>query len=823
MNAKKIPSLRFLLVASLSASALLAQPRTNVPGSNIKELTLAAETATALRSFTSAEVAAASDDGSPTFLSGNFGLLQKEARKLVAKDFEPLLQRLAPVYRLRASDIKISKITEDDLGMTHAVYTQEKNGLPVIGTRLAVHVDRSGKVYAVSGNVKDSASVASFPKVSVENAKAKIRQHFSKRLAETKRERLVYLVSTFDQRMYLAHEVAVLGMEEDSTPIDALVYVDAETGDIVDSHSQIMPALNRTVRTANFDNNVSGTIVRSEGSGATGYPVYDKNYDYLGYTHAFYASLGRDSVNGAGLGLDSTTDFRNFPQGPTNNAYWSGSLNKLVFGDGDGTVYKNWALALDLAAHEFTHGVTQYTSGLIYSNEPGGINEAISDIMGAAVGAANPAHDPQIFWFAENLLVSGSGALRYMNNPIADLYSKDYYPERVSLTPGTVPAGSNDYGHVHGNSGIANLAFYLLCQGGQHPRQGQYSSAAGGNIPNTNLASIGMSHAQAIFYRANAVYLGPGAQFMDLRQATVQSAQDLYGGTDASRVSTAWDIVGVPAFVNRNPVNISARAHVGTGDNVLIAGFVMSGGGSAKTMLVRGLGPKLASLGVTGALANPRINLYQGATNIGSNDDWSSSSNASTIASLGTAVGAQTLANPSLDAAIIPSLNSGGFTAVVEGVSGGTGIGLVEVYDTNFSNSNHLVNISARAAIGTGDNVLIAGFVITGSGNKTMLIRGLGPKLGSLGVSGYLADPQIQLYQSGSPIRYNNNWTYNENSQNVSFETANVGTKVGAQSLSANSNDSALLVTLPAGVYSVVMSGVSSTTGVGLLEVYEVN
>jgi vibriolysin len=820
-----LPAVKLLFLISLAflASQTSGQQAQRTQANNVKDLALRADTAAAIKALGDVSVDAATDDNIPTFLTGALGKVDvKLGIKSGANDLAPIIRKLAPIYRLTENDLHFTKVTEDDLGFSHAVYEQTKNGLPVVGTRLIVHISKTGEVYAATGNVRNDEVLSSVSKITSSSAVSKVATEFSANV-DTKKTRLVYLVSTRDQKLYLAHEVPVSGTEKNGAPLDALVYVDAATGEIIDSHSQIM-FIDRVVRNANYINNVAGTVVRTENSGPTGNNTYDKNFDYLGYTHSFFLSnFSRNSLNNAGLTLDSSTNFR-YSSGTTyNNAFWYGPLNKIVFGDGDGTQFKNFALALDVAAHELTHGVTQYSSGLIYSNEPGAISESISDDMAAAVGSANGADDPLTFAIGENLYIASGNALRFMYNPTADGYSKDYYPERYTISAGTIPANANDYGYVHYNSGIGNLAFYLICQGGQHPRHGQYSSAAGGYIPNTSVTSLGITKAQAIFYRANTVYMGPGTQYMDLRQATVQSANDLYGSSDATSVAIAWDVVGVPTFSNRFPIALSTRAYIGTGENVLIAGIAISGGSTAKTMLIRGLGPYLTGLGVSGVLSDPRVDLYSGGSVIASNDDWSSSPDVSTIASLSSSLGAGTLANPSKDAAIIPSLSSGAYTAIVSGVGGTTGIGMVEAYDADSSNPNRLTAIATRAYVGTGENVTIVGFVITGSGNKTLLIRGLGPKLGSQGVSGYLADPQLSLYQGGTQIRYNNNWSTDENGMDVSFETANVASRVGAQSLTANSYDSALVVSLPAGAYTAILSGVSSTTGVGLIEVYEVN
>jgi vibriolysin len=228
-----------------------------------------------------------------------------------------------------------------------------------------------------------------------------------------------------------------------------------------------------------------------------------------------------------------------------------------------------YAQGLDIVAHEFTHGVTEFSSSLIYAGESGEINEALSDIFGAAVTAwvTGQYTNSTTFTQGENIQRTNSfygpdvqlPPPRYMYNPTLDGKSADYYPDVLAFAAGFVPSSDNDYGYVHSYSGIANLAFVLMVKGGTHPR-----NKTSINVPQLDAAgglAGSMDRAQRIFYRANTMYLGPGAQYSDLRLATAQAAQDLYGSTVATNVELAWDAVGVPALSgNRHPVNISSRA-----------------------------------------------------------------------------------------------------------------------------------------------------------------------------------------------------------------------------------------------------------------------
>ncbi len=269
--------------------------------------------------------------------------------------------------------------------------------------------------------------------------------------------------------------------------------------------------------------------------------------------------------------------------------------------------------------------------------------------------------------------------------------------------------------------------------------------------------------------------------------------------------------------------SLSTRAVSGTASDVLIVGFVVSGAGTTgtKPVLMRATGPTLAGFGVSGTLGDPTLALYQGSTQVAFNDNWGGDSQ---IAAQDAAAQAFPFASPSsLDSALyIPNLAQNLYSAVVSGNNNGTGVALAEVYDLTGAGSYtattpRLTSISSRVKVGTGDNILIAGFVIGGSSAKTVLIRGSGPALNQFGVPGTLADPKLTLYRSDSTVIVTNNgW---------GGDPQIVSTAAAVQAFawtSPTSNDSALLVTLPPGLYSAGISGASGDTGVALVEVYEV-
>ncbi len=263
--------------------------------------------------------------------------------------------------------------------------------------------------------------------------------------------------------------------------------------------------------------------------------------------------------------------------------------------------------------------------------------------------------------------------------------------------------------------------------------------------------------------------------------------------------------------------NLSLRTNAGTGDQTLIVGFVIAGGSAqSRSVLVRAVGPGLIPLGINAAdvLSDPRLTLHLGSATISSNDDWDFSLDARA-----TALGAFPLARNSKDAALLTTLSHGVYTAHVTASNSttATGMALVELYDAdaapNSAASPRLVNLSGRARVGTGDNVLIAGFVISGHSTERVLIRAVGPGLVSQGVSDALLDPELSVHHGAEIVGENDNWQHWQ---------SDVFSAVGAFPLAAGSADAALVLDLSPGIYSAVVKGVNGSTGTALVEIYEV-
>ena len=257
--------------------------------------------------------------------------------------------------------------------------------------------------------------------------------------------------------------------------------------------------------------------------------------------------------------------------------------------------------------------------------------------------------------------------------------------------------------------------------------------------------------------------------------------------------------------------NLAVRSNAGTGAQTLIVGLAVGGSGQ-KPLVVRGVGPTLATFGVPGALADPQVRLFNSnSVQLLENNDWGGST---ALVNAFAAAGAFALPTTSKDAALLPSLAVGGYTVHVTSTAG-TGVALMEAFDTEpLSSSARLVNVSTRTQVGSGADILILGLTITGNGPKTLLIRAIGPTLANFGVGGVLADPQMDVYSGSTRISGNDNWGGSPGLI-AAFQT------YGAFSLLPSTRDAALVTSLPPGGYTVQVRGVGDTTGVALVEVYE--
>ena len=343
------------------------------------------------------------------------------------------------------------------------------------------------------------------------------------------------------------------------------------------------------------------------------------------------------------------------------------------------------------------------------------------------------------------------------------------------------------------------------------------TNGVGWFIDNITLTSVQTAAAGA----AARVAAGNALSFTPATAGAVAlQARGVLFGAYPTEWGPALPVTALDGAANNNPgrlINMSIRTNAGTGDNTLIVGVVVGGANTrgTKAVLLRGVGPTLAAFGVAGALADSVLTVFQETTPVAQNDDWAGGFDFNSVGAFPFS------GNPPRDAAIYsPTTASGGYSIQITGKNNATGVALAEIYDATpasafTATTPRLANVSARTHVGTGDNILIAGFVVVGSPMR-VLVRAVGPTLGGFGVTGTLANPRLEIFSSPTVrVAENDNWSGTAELK-VAFAS------VGAFALAAdNSPDAALVATLPPGNYTAQVTGVNNTTGVALVEVYE--
>jgi len=371
---------------------------------------------------------------------------------------------------------------------------------------------------------------------------------------------------------------------------------------------------------------------------------------------------------------------------------------------------------------------------------------------------------------------------------------------------------------------------------------GLYTAAQLNASSGATYAIVGAS-GDAVIVALSAAGVSGGVGTVDVsgRFTTVLASGDLFAATIsattlgfAAQVSPAaggspQSFAGLSSFeppLNRL-VNISTRGFVGTGAQALIAGFVIDGPAD-KQVLVRAIGPGLTDFGIAGPVSDPRLDLVRQEEGVvtfsASNDDWGTAVGAPAIAAATGQVGAFALTDGGKDAALLSTLPPGVYTALAGVSGGGTGIGLVEVYETlaTAAADLRLVNISTRGQVNTGEQILIVGFVVTGNTPKRLLIRGIGPGLAPYLLPAdqplVLVDPQLTLFDgSDAIVATNDDWESTGDGALIDSTAA----AVGAFPIASGSKDAVLLLNLAPGSYTAHLRGVSDTTGLAIIEVYE--
>ncbi len=427
----------------------------------------------------------------------------------------------------RQGELRAEASQTDALNTTHVRMQQYFNGRRVYGAELILHARDNGNVYLVNGHFLSSKGVARRAKLSADEALARaLRELGISDFNVLSAPELTYVLGQKNGVMRLAWRVLV--QHETEKFAEDYIFADALTGAAAAIHPTVHYAKSWSTYDAENGKPQSGKLpgtLLCTGNQTCGDPVAQDAHDYASVTYDYYmAKFGRDSLDDNGYHLDSSVHVDR----DWNNATWY--RGQMMYGDGDGVKFSPLSGDLDVVAHELTHGVTDFTSDLVYQDEPGALNEAMSDIFGANTEAWYEGGINGNTWkIGEDVTTPGvaGDALRYMDNPTLDGQSRDYYPERYT--------GTGDNGGVHLNSGIGNLAYYLLVEGGSHPR----------NKTAVSVTGIGMDKAEQIFYRAQTTYFTKSTDFAAAADDTAQAALDLYTAAERDEVVAAWCAVGV--------------------------------------------------------------------------------------------------------------------------------------------------------------------------------------------------------------------------------------------------------------------------------------
>ncbi|MBH0172405.1 peptidase M4 family protein [Fictibacillus sp. 23RED33] len=511
------------------------------------------------------KVKVSSDSGTPAFLAGKLSSKSKSSAQKVLFNYVNSHKSIFKLGNTTAEDsFSILESTKEANGNTVLRLQQEYNGVPIWGYTQVAHINKNGELTVISGEVapemdkqsklNNAKQISGKKAVRIATAALGLKPEYEKK---PKADKIVLIK---DGKAHFAYLVNLNYLTPE--PGNWNYFIDAQSGEILNRYNDMhevtgtnttgtgkgvlgdSKTLKLTLSSGKYymqDNTRGNGIFTYDMKNRTFLPefflpgtlysgtdnVFDSSYDqavvdahyFAGLTYDYYKNThGRNSYDNRGAQIKSSVHFnKNY-----NNAFWNGS--QMVYGDGDGTNFIAFSGGIDVVAHELTHAVTDTSSDLVYQNESGALNEAMSDIFGTLVEYYNGKNpDFEIGEDVYTPAVAGD-ALRSMSDP-AKYQDPDHYSVRYT--------GTGDNGGVHINSGIINKAAYLLSEGGSH-----YG---------VSVTGIGRDKLGAIFYRMNTVYLTSSSNFSQARAAAVQSATDLYGASSqaVTSVNQAFNAVGI--------------------------------------------------------------------------------------------------------------------------------------------------------------------------------------------------------------------------------------------------------------------------------------
>lgn len=465
--------------------------------------------------------------GAPRLITGDFS--GYENKKDAEKVAEAFIKSNAKLYQIQDFSEEFTLGEKTDLGsITNVRFDQKYKDVPVYGAYIIVSVTKDFKVESASSTYVPNISLGVKPVVSKEKAA----ENAGHKGADA--TLYVYAPATQDIKGESRLSWLVKGEKED-------VFVDAVSGNIITANATVYMAINREAYDAAFTKTSTGTLVINEKGNVANLPAGQPKqtaqnafastgtaYNY------FFSRLNRDSWDGKGAKMITISDYKDKPPSVYNNAFWSNSIQKVTVGDGWGSA------PIDIMGHEWAHGVTSQTAGLVYSAQSGAMNESFSDIFGTFTQFYSGSKDWTI---GEGL---ANGALRNMKNPIP--FNDPDTITAPQYKPTAAPCNfNNDYCGVHSNSAILNKVTVLLVEGGQHK----------GKI----ITPIGVEKTERLFYQVLATKLGKNSVFTDMRSNSIELAKKGFTvpGTDIKYEFTKKEIASI--------INAFASVGVGAADD----------------------------------------------------------------------------------------------------------------------------------------------------------------------------------------------------------------------------------------------------------------
>jgi vibriolysin len=478
--------------------------------------------------------------GMPSNIEGELGYYNPATHD---KDINKLIKNIGAIYHLQANQsFKIRRVNNSSTDY-HTRLDLYVNHIKVEGAEFIIHTDNNNNIYAINGNVISSENLAIQALITQQqalNASLDILSD-NKNINILDQPKLIYVVDALGGA-HLSWLSLIEYKDNNGSQYLDKIYIDATNAQFIMRTPQIHNALDREIRSAgNQDIPLGTTTLISEGGSSSDTTAMDV-YEHLKTTYDYFNNKqGIDSFDDNGTSLKATIHYVVSDVGQPdekNIGRWDSNNKRFLFGDGDDSLFSSLGRSLDIVAHEYTHEVSNeigptfiYQQGANgkFIGESGGVSEALSDVFATAVDIFKNGQTSNTWLLAEDVwkpAVSGD-AMRYMNNPTKDNNSLDFYLDLTSNT------------EVHDSSGIINLAYYLLVNGGFHPQ---------GRTSHPVETGVGHTKAENIFFQALTQYMTSAETFIDAMEHTARVALQVHGNNsnEHKAVCAAWSVVGIP-------------------------------------------------------------------------------------------------------------------------------------------------------------------------------------------------------------------------------------------------------------------------------------